>query len=77
MAAGNWAPAASAYEKFLAHYGGHEHAEQVHLMLGLLYGRYLNEPRQAVGLLKAALEKLSDPNQIKMCKDEIARLESP
>jgi membrane associated rhomboid family serine protease len=76
MAAGRWAPAASAYEKFLAHYGSHEHAEQVHLMLGLLYGRYLSEPKQAVGHLKTALEKLSDPSQIKMCKDEIARLES-
>jgi membrane associated rhomboid family serine protease len=76
MAAGRWAPAASAYEKFLAHYGSHEHAEQVHLMLGLLYGRYLEEPKQAVSHLKTALEKLADPNQVKMCKDEIDRLES-
>lgn len=76
MAAGRWAQAASAYEKFLAHYGSHEHAEQVHLMLGLLYGRYLSEPKQAVGHLKSALENLTDQNQIKMCKDEIARLES-
>lgn len=74
MASGKWAPAASAYEKFLANYSGHEHAEQVHLMLGLLYGRYLSDPPQAKSHLKTALEKLTDPNQIAMCKDELARL---
>jgi hypothetical protein len=74
MASGRWAPAASAYEKYLNHYGGFEHSEQVHLMLGLLYGRYLNEPRLAVSHLRSALEHLSDPNQIKLCKDELSRL---
>lgn len=76
MASGKWAPAASAYEKFLSLYSTHEHAVQVHLMLGLLYGRYLHEAAQARGHLKIALEGLSDPNQVKMCKDELERLES-
>ncbi|HOK65986.1 MAG TPA: rhomboid family intramembrane serine protease [Anaerohalosphaeraceae bacterium] len=74
MASGRWAPAASAYEKYLKHYGGFEHSEQVHLMLGLLYGRYLSEPRLAVSHLRAALEHLTDPNQVKLCQDELARL---
>ncbi len=77
MASGKWAPAAGAYEKFLHLYSGHEHAEQVHLMLGLLYGRYLGEPEQAAEHLKTALGKLSNPGQIQMCKEELARLETP
>lgn len=74
MASGRWAPAASAYEKYLKHYSGVEHTEQVHLMLGLLYGRYLSEPRLAVSHLRAALDRLTDANQIKLCRDELARL---
>jgi membrane associated rhomboid family serine protease len=69
------AEAAQAYEQFLTHYGGYEHAEQVELMLGLLYSRYLHQPQKAVKHLLAAAEKLSDPGQLKMCKDEIIRLQ--
>ena len=68
--------AAGAYEQFLAHYSTYEYAEQVELMLGILYSRYLNRPELAVKHLRAAVEKLSDPNQLKMCRDELARLES-
>jgi len=68
------AEAAQAYERFLQNYSGHEYAEQVELMLGLLYARYLDQPRQAVEHLQNAAEKLTDPAQQKMCKDELARL---
>jgi membrane associated rhomboid family serine protease len=70
------AEAALAYEQFLRHYDSYEYAEQVQLMLGILYSRYLHKPQPAVKYLRAAAEKLSDPGQLKMCRDELARLES-
>jgi len=68
------AESAHAYEQFLAHYSAYEHIEQVQLMLGILYSRYLNKPKQAVKHLKAAAKKLSDPGQLSMCKEELAKL---
>ena len=66
--------AAQAYEQFLTHYGNYEYAEQVELMLGILYARYLNRPQEAVEHLQRACEKLSDPSQLEMCRQELARL---
>jgi membrane associated rhomboid family serine protease len=67
---------AAAYEKFLAHYSKYEYIEQVQLMLGILYSRYLNKPSSAIEHLKAAAGKLTDPGQLKMCKEELAKLEN-
>ena len=67
--------AAEAYEKFLANYGNYEYVEQVQLMVGILYSRYLNKPELAIKHLRAAAEKLSDAGQIKMCKDELNKLQ--
>jgi len=69
------AEAAEAYEKFLAHYHNYEYVEQVQLMLGLIYSRYLNKPRLAVKHLSAAQEKLTDPAQLKMCREELEKLQ--
>ncbi len=66
---------ARAYEQFLAHYGNHEHAEQVELMLGILYSRYLNQKEAAAKYLQSAARKLADPGQLRMCRDELARLQ--
>jgi membrane associated rhomboid family serine protease len=71
----NSAEAAHAYEQFLTHYSNYEYAEQVELMLGILYSRYLDKPELAVKHLQTASEKLSDPSQLKMCRDELARLQ--
>jgi hypothetical protein len=68
------AEAAQAYEQFLTHYGNYEYAEQVELMLGILYSRYLHKPQEAVEHLQRACEKLSDPSQLEMCRQELARL---
>ncbi|MBN1508351.1 MAG: rhomboid family intramembrane serine protease [Sedimentisphaerales bacterium] len=68
--------AAQAYEQFLTHYGNYEYAEQVELMLGILYARYLHRPQEAVEHLQRACERLSDPNQLEMCRQELARLQS-
>jgi len=68
------AESAQAYEQFLNHYGTYEYAEQVELMLGILYSRYLDKPQEAVKHLQAAAEKLTDPGQLKLCKEELAKL---
>ncbi len=70
------AEAAKAYEQFLAHYVNYEYIEQVQLMLGLLYSRYLDKPRLAKKHLTAAAEKLSDPGQLKMCHTELEKLKN-
>jgi len=68
------AESAGAYEQFLAHYGNYEYIEQVELMLGILYSRYLHQPKLAKKYLQSAVDKLSDPGQLKMCQDELAVL---
>ena len=68
------AESAQAYEQFLTHYSNYEYAEQVELMLGILYCRYLNQPELAIKNLEAAAKKLTEPGQLKMCNDELARL---
>jgi len=76
MSAGKWPPAAQAYEKFLNYYSGTEHYEQVQLMLGIIYARYLSDKAKALDYLKKAHNKLTDPAQKKMCDDEIKRIET-
>ena len=74
MAEGQWEPSGLAYQKFLARYSNYEHAEQVHLMLGLDYGRYLDRPQEALEHLRQAEAQLKDPSQKTMCRQEIDRL---
>lgn len=74
MSDGKWSHSAKAYEKFLSQYSTYEFSEQVHLMLGLLYTRYLNRPQEALKQLHLAKEKLTDPGQKKMCLQEIERI---
>jgi tetratricopeptide (TPR) repeat protein len=71
-----YADAAKAYEQFLAHYDNYEYIEQVQLMLGLLYSRYLGQPRLAKKHLSTAVSKLSDAGQLKMCRDELEKLQN-
>ena len=70
------AESAQAYEQFLSRYSNYEYAEQVQLMLGILYCRYLNQPQLAIKNLEAAAKKLTDPGQLKMCNDELTRLKN-
>ncbi|MBN1805689.1 MAG: rhomboid family intramembrane serine protease [Sedimentisphaerales bacterium] len=70
------AESAQAYEQFLTHYSNYEYAEQVELMLGILYSRYLNQPELAVKYLETAAKKLTDPGQLKMCNDELEKLKN-
>jgi outer membrane protein assembly factor BamD (BamD/ComL family) len=70
------AESAMAYKQFLTHYKNYEYIEQVMLMLGLIYVRYLNKPALAQKYLRQASEKLTDPGQIQMCREELRRLET-
>lgn len=70
------AESARAYEQFITHYSNYEHIEQVELMLGILYSRYLHKPDLAIKHLQTAAKKLSDPEQLKMCQDELAQLQN-
>lgn len=76
MSEGKWPESAQAYHKFLDQYASYGYAEQVHLMLGILYSRYLNQPEKALTHLQTAKENLSDPSQKQMCRQEIDKLQS-
>ncbi|MEX0652673.1 MAG: rhomboid family intramembrane serine protease [Phycisphaeraceae bacterium] len=59
MAEGRYATAAAAYELFLKHYPAYPSREQVQLILGLIYARYLQQPERARELLTAAAARLA------------------
>jgi tetratricopeptide (TPR) repeat protein len=69
--------AADAYEAFIKFYPKYEQIEQVQLMLGLLYARYLNRPDRAREHLNAALQRLSNPREIDLAKHELSQLGVP
>jgi membrane associated rhomboid family serine protease len=77
MADGKWSLSAKAYELFLASNSNYEYSEQVYLMLGLLYGRYLEQTSKALDYLSRAKDRLSDAGQKSLCIQEIQRLERP
>jgi len=68
--------AARAYEHLLTHYAKYDYIEQVQLMLGIIYSRYLDKPDLAIKHLQPALDKLTDEGQKQMCKDELEKLQS-
>jgi membrane associated rhomboid family serine protease len=66
--------AADAYEAFIRAYPKYEQMEQIQLVLGLLYARYLNRADRAREHLGAALSKLQNPKQIELARDELAKI---
>ncbi|MBL7220442.1 MAG: rhomboid family intramembrane serine protease [Phycisphaerae bacterium] len=69
-----YADAAGAYEQFCKHHGKYERMGEIYLLLGLLYGRYLNQPRRGAEMLQSAIERLDDPQQSSLARDELAKL---
>jgi membrane associated rhomboid family serine protease len=69
--------AAEAYEKYLKHYPAAPQVEQVQLLLGIIYSRYLANPARAKDLLQQAKIRLRDLVQVNLCEEEIRRLEKP
>jgi membrane associated rhomboid family serine protease len=69
--------AAAAYEQLVRFYPTYEQIEQVDLMLGMIYGRYLNRPDQAKVCLRRAIARLHFSPQLEMARAELAHLETP
>ena len=66
--------AAQAYEIFIEKYPTYPFIEQIQLMLGLLYSRYLDNKESAFEHLTKALEKLTNTGQRQMCQEELERM---
>jgi membrane associated rhomboid family serine protease len=67
--------AAEAYEAFIKAYPKFEQMEQVELMLGIIYARYLQQYPKAREFLVRALAKLHGQREIDMAKSELTRIE--
>lgn len=63
MANQRYAPAAAAYEAFLKKYPTAANANEVKLLLGILYARYVPQYERARGFLVECVEKLTSPAQ--------------
>jgi membrane associated rhomboid family serine protease len=74
MSEQDYAMAAEAYEKYLTRYSTGDQVEQVELLLGIIYSRYLPQPKRAKELLEKAKSRLQDLSQIHLCEEELARL---
>ena len=72
MSTDRQAQAADAYERFLQHYSQYEHIADIHLMLGILYGRYLHQYDRAANYLEKAAAKLEDPKKVELAKADLA-----
>ena len=71
---GDYQAAAEAYELYLKSYGESDQAGLVRLMLGLAYGRYLNEPAKAKENLLEAVRLLQFDRELEVAKAELTRL---
>lgn len=67
--------AAEAYELFLRYYKSFEQVEQVELMLGIIYARYLNRYPSAKEYLLRAMARLHGERELTMARSELARIE--
>ncbi len=67
--------AAESYEQFLSHYPNFEQVEQVELMLGVIYARYLHQYERARQLLLRAMARLHTEREIEWARSELTRIE--
>jgi tetratricopeptide (TPR) repeat protein len=67
--------AAEAYELFLRHYKNFEQIEQVELMLGLIYARYLEKYDRAKEYLIRAMARLHGDRELTLAREELKRIE--
>ena len=74
MSCGEYKQAVCAYENFIKAYQDYEYIEQIHLMLGIIYSRYIIDRDLAKKYLQLADEKLNDAKQKKMCIDALKKL---
>ena len=74
MGENRYAQAADAYERLLAHYPKYEHIEDIQLMLGIIYGRYLGQQDRAAAYLRSAIAGLHDSQKLTMARAELDSL---
>jgi outer membrane protein assembly factor BamD (BamD/ComL family) len=66
--------AAAAYEQFQRFYPKYDQIEQVQLMLGVIYARYLHQPQRAKEYLLRALARLHAERDIALARSELAQV---
>ncbi len=76
MADGLYREAADGYEDYLARYPTGSDADQVHLILALIYARYHSRPQRAIELLQKVLTRLHDPRQRDLAQQELEHLQA-
>jgi membrane associated rhomboid family serine protease len=74
MASGQYELAARAYELFLNTYRHYPQREQIELILGLVYARYLHRRQRAIELLNAALPRLQDAGQKDLARQTLSEV---
>ena len=71
---GDHADAARAYELLIQNYPASSKANEVRLILGLLYVRHLHLPQRARELIEKARPKLTDESQTRLAAQLLAEL---
>jgi len=71
MSEQNYPAAAQAYERFCEHFPTYQHQADIFLMLGILYGRYLEQDARAEELLAKAAETLTDPRKLELARADL------
>ncbi len=71
---GQYTPAAVAYELFLKKYSSSRKANEVRLILGLIYARRLNDPKRAGQLIQEAKSRFLDKGQAALADQLLAEL---
>ena len=66
--------AAEAYETLFRNYPKVEQIEQLELMLGIIYSRYLNQPDRARHYLERAILRLHGESELALAREELSRL---
>lgn len=74
--AGDHTAAAGAYELYLNTFKGDSNRDQVELMLGLIYARYLGRLQRARELLASASQRLGDPDLKALAKSTLEQINS-
>lgn len=66
--------AAHAYERFLIDHADDGFGDQVHLILGLIYARHLNDKPHAREHLREAIDRLDDPTRRRQAREMLEQL---
>jgi len=72
---GKYAQAAEAYEQLLKTYSSIDRVEQVELMVGLIYARYLNQYDRAKQHLQKAIARLHEGKEMELARQELSTVE--